>query len=112
MIGFRDQVTCFHSDDFLALSQNGLDLSRVLACFVGYCLGKVRRLDPRERKYSSLGFGYDLCEITAISPCCNASPCSSIFSPIILPSSSPFSISGIPFTGKMVSILLSGSGKE
>src|SRR5712692_667055 len=60
MIGLGDQVASFHPDDFLALSQNDLDLSRILASFVGYCLGKVRRLDLREKEYSSLGFRHDL----------------------------------------------------
>ncbi len=41
------------------------------------------------------------CEITAISPSWNASPCSFTLSTMSFPRGSPFLMSGIPFTGMM-----------
>src|SRR2546422_10011118 len=108
MIRLGDQVASLHSDDFSALSQNNLDLLGVLASFVGYCLGKVRRFDLREMEYSSLRFGHDFLgnygDITLLKRF------SLVFDLLHdhFASSSPFLISGIPFTGKMVSILLAG----
>src|SRR6267143_979832 len=98
MAGLGDEMTSSHSDDLLALAQNDLDLSRVFSCLVGYCLCKIRWYDLRERQHSSFSLRYDL--LGDYRDIALLKLVSLVFDlpAISLPRSSPFLMSGIPFT--------------